>query len=313
MSSPDPRSPLVVIAGPTAVGKTGYAIQLAEKTGGEIISVDSRLFYRGMDIGTAKPSPEDIGRVPHHMIDIADPDETWNLGRFQREAITIIADIHSRGKMPLLVGGTGQYIRAITEGWEVPQQAPDPKMRDVLSAWVDEIGGRGLYDRLAVIDPEAAKNIDPNNLRRTVRALEVIFLTGRRFSEQRQKGKSPYRVLLIALTRPRPELYERIDLRVEKMMEAGFVDEVRGLLGKGYSPDLPSMSAIGYQQIVQHLAGEISLSEAEELIKRLSRRYVGRQLNWFKADDPGVVRVAVGENTLGELVQLVEGFFGGEG
>lgn len=311
MSSPDPRPLLVVIAGPTAVGKTEYAIQLAEKTGGEIISADSRLFYRGMDIGTAKPSPEDIGRVSHHMIDIADPDETWSLGRFQREAIKIIADIHDRGKMPLLVGGTGQYIRAITEGWEAPQQAPDPKMREVLSVWVDEIGGRGLYDRLAVIDPEAAKNMDPNNLRRTVRALEVIFLTGRLFSEQRRKGASLYRVLLIALTRPRPELYERIDLRVEKMMAAGFVEEVRGLLGKGYSPDLPSMSAIGYQQVVQHLAGEISLNEAEELIKRLSRRYVGRQLNWFKEDDPGVVRVAVGENTLGELLQLVEGFFDG--
>lgn len=311
MSSPDPRPLLVVIAGPTAVGKTEYAIQLAEKTGGEIISADSRLFYRGMDIGTAKPSPEDIGRVSHHMIDIADPDETWSLGRFQREAIKIIADIHDRGKMPLLVGGTGQYIRAITEGWEAPQQAPDPKMREVLSVWVDEIGGRGLYDRLAVIDPEAAKNMDPNNLRRTVRALEVIFLTGRLFSEQRRKGASLYRVLLIALTRSRPELYERIDLRVEKMMAAGFVEEVRGLLGKGYSPDLPSMSAIGYQQVVQHLAGEISLNEAEELIKRLSRRYVGRQLNWFKEDDPGVVRVAVGENTLGELLQLVEGFFDG--
>ncbi|RMH35308.1 MAG: tRNA (adenosine(37)-N6)-dimethylallyltransferase MiaA, partial [Gammaproteobacteria bacterium] len=282
------KPPLIVILGPTAVGKTELSLQLAERLQGEIVSADSRLFYRGMDIGTAKPTPEERARVPHHLIDVADPDETWSLALFQRAAHEIIADIHARGKLPFLVGGTGQYLRAVYEGWKLPQQRPHPALREALENWGQRIGPQALHARLAILDPQAAARIEPNNLRRTVRALEVIFLTGRRFSAQRQRGASPYRTLLIGLTRPREELYARVDARIQAMLQAGLVDEVRTLLARGYSAELPSMSAIGYKQIAAYLRGECTLEEAVTQMKRLTRQFVRRQANWFKADDPEI-------------------------
>ncbi len=179
------RPPLILIVGPTAVGKTEIAIQLAGKMDGEIVSADSRLFYRGMDIGTAKPTREEQARVPHHLIDIADPDETWSLAQFQKAAREAIADIHSRGKLPFLVGGTGQYMRAVTEGWLPPEVKPDERLRSVLEKLKRERGEEWLYEKLRFLDPEAADRIDPRNVRRTIRALEVIFTTGRKFSAQR--------------------------------------------------------------------------------------------------------------------------------
>ncbi|HTP01063.1 MAG TPA: tRNA (adenosine(37)-N6)-dimethylallyltransferase MiaA, partial [Anaerolineales bacterium] len=176
---------MVFLVGPTAVGKTEIAIQLAEILDGEIISADSRLFYRGMDIGTAKPTPQDQKRIPHHLIDIADPDQTLSLALFQRIAREVIAQVHERGKLPLLVGGTGQYVRAVTEGWEPPEVAPDPRLRNELAKLKDERGAGWLHDRLGQLDPEAAQKIDPRNVRRTIRALEVVLTTGRRFSDQR--------------------------------------------------------------------------------------------------------------------------------
>lgn len=290
MQSPNQasRPPLVVILGPTAVGKTELSLQLAERLGGEIISADSRLFYRGMDIGTAKPTPEERRRVPHHMIDIADPDRTWSLAQFQQETLKIIPQILQRGNLPMLVGGSGQYIRAILEGWQIPESRPDPQLRQALDAWAGEIGGEGLHARLAVLDPGAAAKIDPRNVRRTVRALEVIFHTGRRFSDQRRRGPSPYRNLQIGLMRPRAALYERIDNRIDAMITAGLVEEVRGLLARGYPPDLPTLSAIGYREIIAHLNGEISLEEAVIQIRRATRTFVRRQANWFKMDDPHI-------------------------
>jgi tRNA dimethylallyltransferase len=285
MSSTDP---LVVILGPTAVGKTEIALQLAERLDGEIVSADSRLFYRGLDIGTAKPTLSERGRVPHHLIDITDPDQPWSLVAFQQTARQAITEIHTRHRLPFLVGGTGQYLRAVTEAWQAPPAQPDVRLRAVLEAWSDQIGPDGLHARLAVLDPHAARQIDPRNLRRTVRALEVIFSTGAPFSIQRQRGASPYRLLTLGLTRPRPELYARIDARIEAMFSAGLVDEVRGLLAQGYDPNLPAMSAIGYQQVIDYLHGKTTLGEAVMLVKRLTRQFVRRQANWFKLDDPHI-------------------------
>jgi tRNA dimethylallyltransferase len=288
MPLPEPNQPLIVILGPTAVGKTEISLQLAKRLDGEIISADSRLFYRGMDIGTAKPSPDEQARAPHHLIDVADPDQIWSLATFQREAHRIITGIHLRERVPFLVGGTGQYIRAVTEEWEIPEARPDLVLRNALENWALEIGPDGLHNRLAILDSDSAERIDPRNLRRTVRALEVILRTGRRFSAQQSRGPSRYRLLQLGLDRPRPELYARIDARIEAMLEAGFVDEVRGLLDAGYSAELPSLSAIGYRQVVDYLREEIDLDEAVRLMRRKTRQFVRRQANWFKLDDPNI-------------------------
>lgn len=300
--------PLVVILGPTAVGKTEIAIQLAERLEGEIVSSDSRLFYRSMDIGTAKPTRQEMKRIPHHLIDVADPDETWSLATFQRRAHEAIADIHQRGKLPLLVGGTGQYIRAVTQAWQIPKVQPAPALREALFDWAAEIGAEGLHARLAVLDPTAANQIDFRNLRRTVRALEVILTSGKRFSEQRNRADPPYALLQIGLTRPRGELYARIDARVDEMIRAGFIQEVEQLLAAGYSPLLPSMSAIGYRELTAYLQGKITEAEAIQEIKRSTRVFVRRQANWFKLDDPEIHWFEAGEEPLDPIEQLVRAF-----
>lgn len=298
MPSADKRSPLLALVGPTAVGKTELAIALAELVNGEIVSADSRLLYRGMDIGTAKPSREQRSRVVHHLIDVADPDEIWSLALFQREAAKAIAGIHARGKLPILVGGTGQYLRAILEGWSPPALAAQPRLRGALESWADEIGKEGLHARLARLDPQAAANIDGRNLRRTLRALEVTLSSGQKFSAQRSRKETPYRVLQIGMALPRPELYQRIDARIERMLAAGWLDEVRSLLAKGYSADLPSMSAIGYAQLIEHLQGKQTLEEAVTQIKRSTRSFVRRQANWFKPGDANILWFPAGEPDL---------------
>jgi tRNA dimethylallyltransferase len=293
--------PLVVIVGPTAVGKTEIALRLAERLGGEIVSADSRLFYRGMDIGTAKPSRDEQARVPHHLIDVVDPGETWSLALFQQAAREAIHEIHARGRLPFLVGGTGQYVRAVLQGWDLPAQEPDPALRKALERWGNEIGGLDLHRRLAVLDPQAARLIDPRNVRRTVRALEVTLGTGRPFSEQRQRSVSPYSLLVIGLKRPRPELYRRVDERIEVMIRSGLIEEVRALLDKGYSPDLPTLSAIGYREMIAHLRGEMTLDEAVAQMKRLTRRFVRHQGAWFSENDPQIHWFEVGPGTIDEI------------
>ena len=282
------KPPVILIVGPTAVGKTELAIRLAEKMNGEIVSVDSRLFYRGMDIGTAKPSAEEMARVPHHLIDIVTPDETLSLAVFQQMAQNIIADIHKRGKLPFLVGGTGQYIRAVTQGWSPPEVSPNDKLRSVLERLVENKGKEWLYAKLQILDPLAAQAIDLRNVRRTIRALEVIFTTGRRFSEQRGSGDSPYQLMTIGLARPREELYQRVDERIEKMFADGLLDEVKGLLEQGYSPTLPSMSAIGYRECVSVVQGQMTVEQAKVEMRRMTRIFVRRQANWFKESDPSI-------------------------
>jgi len=290
------KNPLILIVGPTAVGKTELAIQLAERLNGEIVSADSRLFYRGMDIGTAKPSQEEQARVPHHLIDIANPDEILSLAVFQQKAHEIIADIHTRNKLPLLVGGTGQYVRAVTEGWTPPEVKPDEKLRDELERMKEERGIDWLHNKLKDLDSEAALKIDARNVRRVIRALEVIMTTGKKFSEQRGQSDSPYHLITIGLIRPRPELYARVDARIDAMFANGFLGEVKSLLENGYSPTLPTMSAIGYRECVEVLEGKLKIEEAQQAIRRMTRIFVRRQANWFKESDPNIgwFRVADG-------------------
>lgn len=299
------KSPLIVLIGPTASGKSELAIQLAERIGGEIVSADSRLFYRGMDIGTAKPSHEEQKRVPHHLIDVCRPDETWSLAVFQREARRVIHEIHARGNFPILVGGTGQYVQGILEEWRVPPTPPNNVLRAILTSWASEITPQGLHSRLAVLDPAGAAQIDPRNTRRTIRALEVIFSTGRRFSEQRQKQEPEYSILKIGLKRPRSELYERIDRRIDVMLERGLIDEVRDLLSAGYPPDLPAFSAIGYREIIDYLYGRSTLEEAIRLMKRQTRQYVRRQANWFKDSDPEIHWIEMADSPLQKAEDLI--------
>lgn len=298
-------SSLILLIGPTAVGKTGLAIQLAERLDGEIVSADSRLFYRGMDVGTAKPTAGERARVPHHLIDVADPDETWSLAVFQQKATEIIADIHSRGKLPFLVGGTGQYARAVTEGWTPPGVRSDERLRAELEKLKNEKGAVWLHAGLHLLDPPAAEKIDARNVRRTIRALEVILTTGRRFSQQRGQSDSPYNLLAIGLKRPREELYQRIDKRIEAMFEAGFVEEVAGLLEQGYSPALPSMSAIGYREAVRVVKGQMSVEQAKVEMRRATRVFVRRQANWFKEDDPNIHWFEAGRDN---VIKVIEGF-----
>ena len=301
--------PLVVVVGPTAVGKTDLSIRLAERLGAEIVSIDSRLFYRGMDIGTAKPTKEERLRVPHHLIDVANPDEPWSLALFQTTVTEIIEEIHARGKLPILVGGTGQYVRAVVEAWEVPPQSPDDRLRLVLEQWGKDIGARQLYERLSIIDSDAASHIEPNNLRRTVRALEVIFLTGRKFSELRKKGETPYDVLIIGLRRPREEIYHRVDRRIEKMIQDGLLDEVKSLLDRGYSSDLSTFSAIGYREMISVLKGEMDMDQAVTRMKSLTHQFVRRQANWFKESDPGIHWFDISQTNDDEIELLVRDTF----
>jgi len=301
------KAPLVLIVGPTAVGKTELAIQLAERlpSSGEIVSADSRLFYRGMDIGTAKPSPEEQARVPHHLIDIADPDEILSLAVFQQKAHEAIADIHTRSKIPFLVGGTGQYIRAVTEGWNPPEVKPDERLRSELEKMKEERGIYWLHEGLKNLDPLAAEKIDPRNYRRTIRALEVILTTGKRFSEQRGQSESPYRLITIGLTRPRAELYERVDQRIDAMFANGFLDEVKNFLDQGYSPSLPTMSAIGYRECIRVVHGELNQEQAKAEIRRATRIFVRRQANWFKESDPNIKWFRVEEGVVDEMESYV--------
>jgi tRNA dimethylallyltransferase len=235
------------------------------------------------------------------LIDIANPDETLSLGVFQRLARLAIADINTRNRLPILVGGTGQYIRAVVQGWEVPPVEPDPRLRAALEAWGAEVGMHGLHARLAVVDPEAASAIDARNARRIVRALEVIFTTGRRFSAQRNSGPPVYDTLMIGILRPRAELYERIDRRIDAMFRAGLIEEVQVLLKHGYPPDLPAFSAIGYREVIAFLQGKMTLEDAIAQMKRQTRIFVRRQANWFKPEDPQILWYPAGADSLAPI------------
>jgi len=282
------NQPVIAVLGPTAVGKPRISISLAKQFEGEIVSVDSRLIYRGMDIGTAKPSVEERERVPHHLIDVADPNDTWNLAKFCEEALIVIHDIHSKGKVAFLVGGTGQYLRAILEGWTPPPSAETTDFRETMETIAANEGYDTVHRQLQDVDPASSSRIDSRNVRRVIRALEIFHLTGMPASSQRVKEPPSFEILRIGLTLPRAELYRRIDKRIDLMIEAGWIEEVQDLIDTGFSPDLPSLSAIGYAQLAAYLSGEMDLDSALVEIRRLSRQFVRRQANWFKADDPQI-------------------------
>lgn len=275
---------LVVLLGQTAVGKTALSLKLAQALNGELISADSRLFYRGMDIGTAKPTAAEQAQVPHHLIDLCQPNETITLGDYQRRAYQTIEYVLANGRLPILVGGTGQYVKAVVEGWGIPKVPPHPKLRAALA----QLPGPELARWLAALDPEAAQKHDPRNLRRVIRALEVTLVAGRPISELQRKTPPPYRICQIGLIRPREELYARIDARVDLMMTNGLLEELKKLRDLGYGRSLPSMSGLGYRQLWAYLEGEMSLEEAIERIKFETHRFARHQANWFSKDDPAI-------------------------
>ena len=308
MSQQTTKIPVIFIVGPTASGKTDAGIRLAKAIDGEIVSADSRYLYRGMNIGTAKPTMDERQGIPHWLIDVADPDETWSLSLFCKAADEAIRDIYSRGKRPVLVGGTGQYVRAILDGWDIPEGEPDHRLRNVLESWGREIGAEELHRKLACIDPEAAEKIEWQNMRRTVRAMEVIFMSGKKFSAQRTTKEPLYKALIFGMKRDRSVLYQRIDLRVDRMLERGLVEETAALLSKGYSPSLPSMSAIGYKEVCDYLSNKTSLEEAAQLIKFRTHNYVRRQANWFKASDPAINWIDPNEIDSPETLKIIGEF-----
>ena len=297
---------VVVILGPTAVGKTDLSLKLAWRLKGEIVSMDSRLIYRGMDIGTAKPTLDQRQQMIHQMIDIADPDEDWSMAKFCQAALHAIAGIHEQNLLPLLVGGTGQYITAILQGWVPPPKPSDATLRKELARFAQTHGKDALHKRLDEIDPETAKRIHKNNLRRVIRALEIYHVTGAPPSEQRKKEPPAFRSLSVGLSLPRDLLYARIDARIDEMIESGFLDEVQQLLDEGYSPDLPSMSAIGYKQIAMALTQEITLEEAVIEMRRLTRQFVRRQTNWFKHHDPEINWFDMREDVEESIYELIQ-------
>lgn len=270
--------PLIAIVGPTAVGKTALAVALGQRFDAEIVSIDSRQIYRQMNIGTAKPNAAELAGVRHHLINIADPDETVGLAQFLRLARAAIIDIAARGKRPFLVGGTGQYLRALLQGWQVPEVAPDPELRTQLEALSPEV----LWSRLMALDPKAADFIDARNLRRVIRALEVCIKSGQPFSEQRRRIPPPYRPCQIGLTLEREALYARADARVDTMIAAGLQDEVRTLLAAGYGWELPAMSSLGYIQFRPHFENQVPLEEIIERIKFDTHNFIRRQYAWFR-------------------------------
>jgi tRNA dimethylallyltransferase len=282
------ETPLIAIVGPTASGKTAAGVALAELLGGEIVSADAVAVYRHLDIGAAKPDAEERAQARFHLIDVADPDEDYTLADFERQANAAIADIRSRGRVPLLVGGTGLYVRAVTATLTVPNVAPQEEFRAALWEQVDTHGAPALWQRLAALDPAAAEKILPGDARRVIRALEVYEVTGQPLSSfhtpEGVRGVPRPNTVLLALTRDREELYRRIEARVDAMMAAGFLDEVRGLLASGYGPDLKSMQSLGYRHLARHLTEGASLEDMVAELKRDTRRFAKRQLSWFRAD-----------------------------
>ncbi|MDE2777033.1 MAG: tRNA (adenosine(37)-N6)-dimethylallyltransferase MiaA [Chloroflexota bacterium] len=281
--------PLIIILGPTGVGKTGLAIELASILGGEIIGADSRQIYKFMDIGTAKPTAEQQARIPHHLIDIVPPDYNLSLAEYQEAAYRAIDEVHQRGVLPLLVGGSGQYVSAVEEGWSIPRVPPDTELRAELERFASDNSRAALHERLRLVDPVAAERIHPNNTRRVIRALEVQMRTGKAISELQVKRPPPWRIRRLGLQLARSRLYPRVDARVDDMIDAGLVDEVTRLLNMGYDRSLPSMSGLGYLEIAAHLLDGLPLDKAIERSKFSTHDFIRRQDVWFRGHDNGIL------------------------
>lgn len=297
---------LLAVIGPTATGKTALAIRLADRLGGEVINADSRQIYRGLDIGTAKPTAGERARVRHWLIDFVNPDEAFSLGRYLDLAHEALSDCWSRAVLPILVGGTGQYVWALLEGWQVPRVPPDLELRAQLKHRAAEEGPQSLLDELRRVDPVAAERIDHRNLRRVIRALEFHHATGQPISVCQTREPPDWRWQAIALDCPRDELYRRIDARVDAMVAVGLFDEVRGLIDRGYHCDLSAMSGIGYRQICQHLAGELSFEDAVARIKTGTHRLARKQRAWFRRTDERIEWLAADDEPLPAALRVVE-------
>ena len=281
------KKPLIILTGPTAVGKTKASIGLAKAVDGEIISADSMQVYRHMDIGSAKIKPEEMEGVPHHLIDVLEPDEEFHVVKFQELAKKAMREIWERGHIPIVTGGTGFYIQALLYDIDFDENEKEDAYRKELEAYAREHGAESLHEKLALVDPASAETIHPNNVKRVIRALEFYEQTGKRISEhnetQRQR-ESPYAFAYFVLTDDRAHLYERIDRRVDQMIEEGLVKEVQALKDKGYTKQLVSMQGLGYKETLAYLDGECTLEEAVYIIKRETRHFAKRQLTWFKRE-----------------------------
>jgi tRNA dimethylallyltransferase len=301
---------LVAIIGPTAVGKSELALHLAQEFGAEIVSADSRQVYRYMDIGTNKPTLTERASIPHHIIDVVNPDEDFNLAIYYQLAREAIKTIQSKGKLPLLVGGSGLYVWSLVEGWKIPRVTPNSQLRQDLEARAKQEGSQVLYEELRQIDSLAAAKILPNNLRRIIRALEIYKMTGQPPSQLWHKKAPSFPILIIGLTVERSELYSRIDSRVDKMVQKGLVKEVEELSKMGYSFSLPSMSGIGYKQIGDFLQGELSLPMATDKIKYETHRLARHQYAWFRLNDKRIHWFNAGRFSviLSEGKNLIESF-----
>ncbi len=292
--SPDaaPAPPVLAIVGATAVGKTAVAVSLAANLGdglrGEIISLDSRQMYRRVDTGTAKPTAEERALVPHHLIDIAEPAEILPLAEVQARAYAAATAIRARGRVPILVGGTGQFLWAVLEGWSIPEVEPDAEFRTTALEEARVSGPLTLHARLAAIDPASAAKIHPNNVRRVIRALEVWHHTGVPMSEAQARHGPPWPVLISGLRMSRPALYARVDARIDRMIASGLEEEVRSLIESGLHFGLPALQSVGYQEWRHYLDGEIDRDEVIVLIRRNTRRLVRMQATWFRDDDPRI-------------------------
>lgn len=277
-----PGPPLVVILGATAVGKTALSLELAERFQGEIVGADSRQVYRGLDIGTAKPTPAERSRVPHHLIDVVSPATPFSLAEYQQMAYATIDDIHARGRVPFLVGGTALYVRAVVDGLRIPEVPPDPALRARLEADLARDGLGALVARLTELDPRGAAVVDLRNPRRVLRALEIVLLTGQSKLDLEGAAPPPYTIFRIGLERPRAELHARIRTRVLEMVDAGLATETARLLDAGYADTLPAMSSLGYREMAAHLRGELTLEQAVDRICIETNRFVRHQLTWFR-------------------------------
>jgi tRNA dimethylallyltransferase len=295
---PPTLPPVLFIVGPTAAGKTALALSLAQRFHGQIINADSRQVYRGMDIGTAKPTAAERRVAPHHLLDILDPAANFSLGEFLRLARRHITDIAQRGHLPIVAGGTGQYVWALIEGWQVPEVPPDPQLRQTLEQHSAEQGPLALHQELAALDSQRAAQLDPRNLRRVIRALEVQLAGQHRAQSPDTRVPPDFQPLIIGLTLAREELYRRIDRRVEQMMAAGFLDEVRRLAEAGYLMGAGPLASPGYRELGLHLAGEISLAEAVQRTKFQTHRLARRQYTWFKLGDPRIHWLDAGDAAL---------------
>ncbi|MDP3879188.1 MAG: tRNA (adenosine(37)-N6)-dimethylallyltransferase MiaA [Dehalococcoidales bacterium] len=302
---------LIAIVGPTATGKSHLAIRLAQDFNGEIVSADSRQIYRHMDIGTAKPDRREQSLIHHHLVDIIDIDEDFSLAQYQQLAYSAIEDIQRRGRLPLLVGGSGLYIRAVLEGWQIPHIPPDREFRRSLEEKAAAGGAGELYRELTEVDPVAAGKIDRRNVRRLIRALEVSRQADTPFSRLRDREPPPFKIMVIGLTANRSELYRRIDSRVDHMIEQGLVGEVKRLVEVGYDFSLPAMSGIGYRQIGLYLRGELSLADAIQQTKFETHRFVRHQYGWFRLKDDRIHWFDITKDNEAEIKGLVAGFVTG--